>query len=87
MDPTPSFPVCLPRRPKPNHYLDWLLTGKCDFGGICEGGFFNAACKYMTDYALFAVEWDVAATLRMMCTEGHDLVDARTQWAAMQHQG
>ncbi|KAL4447483.1 hypothetical protein ABPG75_004702 [Micractinium tetrahymenae] len=72
--------------PKPNHYLDWLLTGKCDFGGICEGGFFNAVCKYMTDYALFATEWDVAATLRMMCTEGHDLVEARTQWAAMQHQ-
>jgi hypothetical protein len=22
--------------PKPNHYLEWLLTGKCAFRGMCE---------------------------------------------------
>ena len=26
----------MPCRPKPNHYLEWLLTGKCAFRGMCE---------------------------------------------------
>lgn len=71
--------------PKPNHYLDWLLDGKCQFGGICEAGYVHAFCEYMRDYSTHAREWDVAATLRMLCTKGRGLVQARLQWAAFKH--
>lgn len=36
--------------PKPNHYLDWLLTGKCEFGNMCEQGFAYALCDYAMEY-------------------------------------
>ena len=40
-----------PRSPKPNHYVDWLLSGECRFGDICRRGFENAVCTYADEYA------------------------------------
>lgn len=28
--------ACVMCSPKPNHYLEWLVTGKCAFRGMCE---------------------------------------------------
>ncbi|EFN52174.1 expressed protein [Chlorella variabilis] len=53
--------------PKPNHYLQWLTSGKCAFRDMCELGVNNGACEYAMEYTRFAPGWDVAITLRKLC--------------------
>ena len=36
--------------PKLTDYLEWLMTGSCAFGHMCEDGFVNALCPYAREY-------------------------------------
>ncbi|KAL4423954.1 hypothetical protein ABPG75_001255 [Micractinium tetrahymenae] len=53
--------------PKPNHYLEYLRTNKCQFKDMCELGFAGGVCMYFAEYERFVPEWDQVHSLVRLC--------------------
>jgi hypothetical protein len=66
--PNPDASIVHFHGPKPHDYVSFLMSGKCEFGDMCQNGLMNAFCLYYLEwYEHVKGYWEDAQPLWIAC--------------------